>query len=53
VEVVERGRATGRLLALQIKAGRSWFREAAPSSGWVFRGSLASKFREVVGDTGG
>ncbi len=39
VEVVERGRATGRLLALQIKAGRSWFREPAPSPGWVFRES--------------
>jgi TPR repeat protein len=39
VEVVERERALGRLLALQIKAGRSWFREPAPSPGWVFRGS--------------
>jgi hypothetical protein len=38
VEIVERERATGRLLALQIKAGRSWFREPAPSPGWVFRG---------------
>ncbi|WP_261555524.1 DUF4365 domain-containing protein [Frankia tisae] len=39
VEVVERERALGRLLALQIKSGRSWFREPAPSPGWVFRGS--------------
>lgn len=36
VEVVQEGRATGRLLALQIKSGESWFREST-AEGFVFR----------------
>ena len=36
VEVVQDGQATGRLLALQIKSGKSWFREST-SDGFVFR----------------
>ncbi len=37
VEVVENAKATGRLIALQIKSGESWFKEKT-SSGFVFRG---------------
>jgi tetratricopeptide (TPR) repeat protein len=38
VETVLAGHATGRLLGLQIKAGKSWFDEPAPEGdGWVFR----------------
>ncbi|MFJ4008188.1 DUF4365 domain-containing protein [Streptomyces sp. NPDC090026] len=36
LEVVEHGEATGRLLAVQIKSGRSWFGEPA-AGGWWFR----------------
>ncbi len=36
LEVVEHGEATGRLLAVQIKSGRSWFDEPA-AEGWWFR----------------
>jgi len=36
VEVIEAGRATGRLLAIQVKAGSSYFREES-ADGWVFR----------------
>jgi hypothetical protein len=36
VEVVDGGVATGKLLALQIKSGDSWFRESAPG-GWWYR----------------
>jgi hypothetical protein len=36
VEVVDHGHATGKLLALQIKSGESWFREPCPG-GWWFR----------------
>ncbi len=35
-EVVDGEDVRGRLLALQIKSGMSWFREAAPE-GWWFR----------------
>ena len=38
VEVVENSTATGKLIALQIKSGKSWFREKT-SSGFVFRGN--------------
>lgn len=38
VEIVEHNRPLGQLLALQIKAGKSWFREPVASPrGWVFR----------------
>ncbi|UXE61897.1 MAG: DUF4365 domain-containing protein [Woronichinia naegeliana WA131] len=37
VEVVENNTATGKLIALQIKSGESWFREKT-SDGFVFRG---------------
>jgi hypothetical protein len=30
----------GRLIALQIKAGRSWFREPT-DGGWLYRGKTA------------
>ena len=36
VEVVQEGKATGRLLALQIKSGESWLREST-THGVVFR----------------
>jgi hypothetical protein len=36
VEIVEHDDVRGRLLALQIKSGESWFRESGPS-GWWFR----------------
>ncbi|MGY5766687.1 DUF4365 domain-containing protein [Brachybacterium sp. DNPG3] len=36
IEVVQENVATGRLLALQIKGGKSWFAENA-SGGWWFR----------------
>ncbi|MBB2924011.1 DUF4365 domain-containing protein [Cellulomonas cellasea] len=36
VEVAENESGTGRLVALQIKSGKSWFREKIPG-GWVFR----------------
>ena len=36
VEIVQGGRATGRLLALQIKSGKSWFKEPT-TEGFVFR----------------
>lgn len=39
VEVCENGNPLGRLIALQIKSGESWFREKA-TDGFVFRGSL-------------
>ncbi len=35
-EVVDGEEVTGRLLALQIKSGSSWFNEPAPG-GWWFR----------------
>ena len=35
-EVVDADNVTGRLLALQIKSGQSWFRESAPG-GWWYR----------------
>jgi hypothetical protein len=37
VEVVENNIATGKLIALQIKSGKSWFKEKA-NDGFVFRG---------------
>jgi hypothetical protein len=37
VEVVENNTATGKLIALQIKSGKSWFKEKT-SDGFVFRG---------------
>lgn len=37
VEVVENNTATGKLIALQIKSGKSWFKEKT-SNGFVFRG---------------
>lgn len=37
IEVVENGEVQGRLLAVQIKSGESWFREPASSGGWWFR----------------
>lgn len=37
VEIYEHGSATGRVLALQIKSGNSYFAEETPSS-YVFRG---------------
>lgn len=37
VEVVENNKATGKLIALQIKSGGSWFREKV-IDGFVFRG---------------
>ena len=36
IEVVQDGKATGRLLALQVKSGESWFRKSTPE-GLVFR----------------
>lgn len=36
VELVDDQHATGKLLALQIKSGESWFREPGPD-GWWFR----------------
>lgn len=36
VEVVQENKATGRLLALQVKSGHSWFREPT-EDGFVFR----------------
>ncbi|MGH3864545.1 MAG: DUF4365 domain-containing protein [Pseudonocardiaceae bacterium] len=40
VEPVLGGQASGRFLALQIKAGASWFKEPMPvGDGWVFRES--------------
>ena len=36
LEVVQDDKATGRLLALQVKSGKSWFREPT-AGGWVFR----------------
>ncbi|GGT50172.1 DUF4365 domain-containing protein [Actinomadura citrea] len=36
VEIKTEGRPTGRLLALQIKGGPSWFQEPT-ESGWIFR----------------
>lgn len=36
IEVVERGAATGRLIAVQIKSGSSYFNEPEPD-GWWFR----------------
>src|ERR1700722_2244401 len=35
-EVVEENDVTGKLLAIQIKGGSSWFREPGPG-GWWFR----------------
>jgi len=40
LEIVVEGVATGRLLALQIKSGESYFREAVPE-GFVYRGDEA------------
>lgn len=37
VEVVESNTATGKLIALQIKSGKSWFKEKT-TDGFVFRG---------------
>jgi Domain of unknown function (DUF4365) len=39
VEVVESNLATGKLIALQIKSGKSYFKEKA-SDGFVFRGDI-------------
>lgn len=39
VEVCENGNPLGRLIALQIKSGESWFREKT-ADGFIFRGSL-------------
>ena len=39
VEPCWNGAASGRLIALQIKAGRSWFRESA-DGGWIYRGKM-------------
>ena len=36
IEVVQNGNATGRLLALQVKGGKSWFKEPT-ADGFVFR----------------
>lgn len=44
VEIVADGRATGRLIALQIKSGPAYFKEQAPGGGWVVRG----KKRNIV-----
>jgi len=38
VETVVDGRPTGRLIALQIKSGSSYFAEVCPGGGWVMRG---------------
>lgn len=38
VEVVESKTATGKLIALQIKSGKSWFKEKT-TDGFVFRGN--------------
>ncbi|WP_410662106.1 DUF4365 domain-containing protein [Amycolatopsis sp. lyj-84] len=37
VEIVQAGKGTGRLLALQIKCGLSWFDEEI-EGGWLYRG---------------
>ncbi len=39
IEVCDNGKPSGRLIALQIKSGESWFRERT-NEGIVFRGSL-------------
>lgn len=39
VEVCDKGHPSGRLLALQIKSGKSWFKKQSPE-GWVYRGTL-------------
>ncbi|WP_292420261.1 DUF4365 domain-containing protein [Mesorhizobium sp.] len=39
IEEVVEGRATGRLIGLQIKSGMSWFRERT-RGGFLFRGNL-------------
>lgn len=38
VETVVAGQPAGRLIALQIKSGPSWFREPFQGAGWVLRG---------------
>jgi hypothetical protein len=38
VETVVAGQPTGRLIALQIKSGPSWFRETFQGGGWILRG---------------
>jgi hypothetical protein len=38
VETVVSGQPAGRLIALQIKSGRSWFKEPFQASGWILRG---------------
>jgi hypothetical protein len=38
VETVVAGQPTGRLIALQIKSGPSWFKEPRQGVGWVLRG---------------
>ena len=38
VESAVDGRPTGRVVALQIKSGKSYFSEAAPGGGWFMRG---------------
>lgn len=42
IEVVDEGKATGRLLGLQIKGGDSWFGEPS-DDGWWFRPDLAHR----------
>ncbi|MEU7753773.1 DNA/RNA helicase domain-containing protein [Micromonospora sp. NPDC049171] len=37
IELIDGDRATGKLLGVQIKSGRSWFREPS-NGGWVYRG---------------
>lgn len=38
VETAVAGRPEGRLVALQIKSGASWFNEQRKGVGWIFRG---------------
>jgi hypothetical protein len=38
VETVAAGKPSGRLIALQIKSGRSWFTETSRDGGWILRG---------------
>jgi Domain of unknown function (DUF4365) len=40
VEIIKDGRGTGRLIALQIKSGPSWFRQKT-DTGWVYHGGLS------------
>jgi uncharacterized protein DUF4365/uncharacterized protein DUF2399 len=38
VEIAVDGRPTGKLIAIQIKSGSSYFAEDNPGSGWIMRG---------------